>query len=72
MMLSRVDLSRTSRRKEVVCIIWVSCTLFVHALLYGVFIVGFRGVVECFAQARRCHFAIQSLYAGVGVIAVYV
>jgi hypothetical protein len=36
------------------------CTLFVHALLYGVFIVGFAGVVECFAEARRCHDVISS------------
>jgi hypothetical protein len=31
------------------------CTLLVHALLYGVFVVGFGGVLECAAEACRCH-----------------
>jgi hypothetical protein len=31
------------------------CTLLVHALLYGVFVVEFGGVLECAAEACRCH-----------------
>jgi hypothetical protein len=31
-------------------------TLFVHALLDGVFVVGLGGVLECAAEACRCHF----------------
>jgi hypothetical protein len=31
------------------------CTLLIHALLYGIFVVRFGGVLECAAEACRCH-----------------
>lgn len=49
--LGRVGLrGRLCREWEVIC------TLLVHALLYGVFIVGFGGVLEGATEARCCHF----------------
>jgi hypothetical protein len=42
-------------------------TLFIHALLYGVFVVGFGGVVEGAAEACRCHDVVCALYLVGGV-----
>ena len=36
------------------------CTLFIHALLYGIFIVGFGGVLEGAAEACCCHVTLRS------------
>jgi hypothetical protein len=36
-------------------------TLFIHTLFDGIFVVGFGGVLECAAEACRCHFGDSGL-----------
>jgi hypothetical protein len=38
-----------------------SCTLFIHTLFYGIFVVGFGGVLECFTEARGCHLWVEAV-----------
>lgn len=46
----------------------VRCTLFIHTLLDGIFVVGFGGVLKCAAEAGRCHFWGKMFWFKIGFV----